>query len=200
MQDVERLDFSKPPSAYEIHWEAADDEDPEGQGEWSWRLVVDDGTTIGTLPEEESEYPWTRVDCVAAAWLHHKTHNDPPGMWTSEDAFGVPPVDGLGCALRRDLTSKVEARAAAWAWHDRRVALIDEMNDVTACPNCYSRDAYTEAIDATTSTQPWCVECDVEMGGLGLSDDEWLAWPDELVIAGGRWLADPNADMPEVLR
>lgn len=66
-------------------------------------------------------------EALAAAWAHYKAHNDPPGMWSGQ-ARGEHP-GGYGYALMEsshehpleaDFERIDDARAAAWAWYDRR--------------------------------------------------------------------------------
>lgn len=152
----------------------------------------------------------TEADALAAAWAHYKTKQDPPGMLVSHK-LKAPALewwaawvflDGSGRCLRVAVGAEAEARAAAWAWHDRRYALAESLHNGTFCPDCHSQDAYVEPIDDKTTTQPWCTECDVEMGSL-FDDDLWpllLAATDEQVAEVERWLRDSTAERPEVLR
>lgn len=114
-------------------------------------------------------------------------------------------VKGIGgrCCLRFRLASDLPLLATMVGDDtDRRHALYGRLHDGTFCPECHSHDAHVEPIDDKTTTQPWCTECDVEMGGL-FDDELWprcLTWSDEQVAEVERWLADSTAEMPEVLR
>lgn len=183
---VTRLDYSKPPPMYRID---------EQDSEWDWScgdpVNPDDGNASFITSEAEA---------LAAAWSHYKGEHDPPGMVVHHVSWWPAALSSQG-PLGGDTTSHAFARAAAWAWYDRRLALADRLDGGTFCPECHSQDAHVEPIDAKTTTQPWCTECDVEMGGL--FDDLWprcLTWSDEQASEVERWLVDSMAEMPEVLR
>lgn len=147
------------------------------------------------------------------AWADFKIHNDPPGLrtrpwgagWVFCCALVVEPTPGPRAVMVDDdgnpYTSQAEARAAAWGWHDRRHELCGLLEDGVWCFECGSDEAHVEAIDDKTCTQPWCTECDVEMGGL--FDDLWprmLTWTDDEVAGVERWRQDSTAEQPAVLQ
>lgn len=125
MTPVPRLDYSKTPSGYgEIRAVGFED------GTF-WSIGHESG--LGFRGGETA-------DVLAAAWVHYKAHNDPPGMcvfvWPREKA-GDPPTawcvalhgqphftaftEPEADACRPDVETQV--RAAAWAWYDRRLVL-----------------------------------------------------------------------------
>lgn len=132
---IQRLDYSKPPPGYLVH-----DLNDDG---WWWRV---DEPEDGCLSPHETE-----GEALAAAWAHHKAHNDPPGLvvfWESDDKHFAPdgdgewhvylgdPVDALigapscwwkRCPAENRQVMEAEARAAAWAWHDCRLALAERL-------------------------------------------------------------------------
>lgn len=65
-QDVERLDFNKPPPGYTISWLT------HSSPEWVFR--VGDHDDFNQYASEDK--------ARLAAWTHHKARHDPPGMWS----------------------------------------------------------------------------------------------------------------------
>jgi hypothetical protein len=75
----------------------------------------------------------TETDALAAAWAHHKAEHDPPGMqvfvWPKEKASDPPTAwcvalrGKVHFAAFEGAEGETTARAAAWAWHDRRRAI-----------------------------------------------------------------------------
>ena len=196
---VERLDFTKPPLGYEVD---LDDDQEVNPGLWTWS--TDGGRTRGAEPQG-AEY-----EALEDAWSHYKGEHDPPGMrvvlgvglW----GFDVFQTRGLWDPSVRDgLWNKAAARAAAWSWYETRLALADKLDRADiACPQCGSREAHSYAIDERTESQPWCTECDVEMGALFDGAEDFLTRllpaSNEQVAEVERWLVDSTAEMPEVLR
>lgn len=144
MTPVPRLDYSKTPSGYgEIRAVGFED------GTF-WSIGHESG--LGFRGGETA-------DVLAAAWVHYKAHNDPPGMcvfvWPREKA-GDPPTawcvalhgqphftaftEPEADACRPDVETQV--RAAAWAWYDRRLAIaagFDALgSDPWPWPECLS--------------------------------------------------------------
>ncbi len=77
---------------------------------------------------------------------------------------------------------EAQARAAAWAWYDRRLAV-------------------TEKLDRARSDAE--AHRGVELRSRPLPPHHWprcLTWPDVQVAEVDRWLVDSAAEMPEVLR
>lgn len=103
---IEMLDYSKPPPGI----------DPRAM------LLAHRGGTWG--PRE-----------IAAAWAEH----DPPGMTvtvdvaTGDDVYWFAPEPPPGhfatCFPGEPVDNEAEARAAAWAWHNRRHALARDIAD-----------------------------------------------------------------------
>lgn len=120
----------------------------------------------------------TEADAIADAWIDCKASNDPPGMQVAGPAGNTTLwswrlLSGAHEAVLWS-RSEAEARAAAWAWYDRRLALHERLR-------CGLGDRLGR--------------CD----GL----DFWpliLSWSDDQVAEVERWLVDSTAEMPEVLR
>lgn len=113
---VERLDYSRPPPGYEIVWSRREGDFGVAVGHW-WRA----GRLWSSEPHGE--------ECltIAAAWAHYKAESDPPGLQTWEghdDAYWRFGVEREGVSRPGAFGEQSEARAAAWAWHDRRHALM----------------------------------------------------------------------------
>ena len=204
MPSVERLDFSKPPSGYR-----------------GLRLV------LAYIDETSQRVPGTDgaksdEEAIAAAWAHFEERNDPQGLtlaWVPDcpthDSLdrgewhivvGGVTVYRLGCIGQgeqlRDgkwVTPHEVARAAAWARYWRLVAVAEAIDALLECQHCDNRKPVTEHFDDGTCSQPWCTECDSEMGGYAAPWPEMLAWSDEQVVAVERWLAE-GGEAPEVLR
>jgi hypothetical protein len=175
---ISKLDFSKPPRG---------------------AVVMDDGD------DEE-----TRAS-IDSAWEEHEVENDPPGMTVTVDPFtgddvywfalDPPPGHFADCLPGEYVDNEADARAAAWGWYKRRLALAEKLYHGVWCPECGSDEAHVEAIDEKTTTQPWCTECDVEMGGV--CDDIWprcLTWTDEQVAEVEAWTGDTSQPQPTVLQ
>lgn len=130
MGDIERLDYSKPPLGYTVGCES-------GQ-QWYWARGPHDSE--GSRGDIEVCHNAT----LAAAWTHYKEGHDPPGMrvigrggelyqWdvllaqqpyvagpeVSPEPWDDPVAHGA---------AKVVVRAAAWTWHDHRLALVERIN------------------------------------------------------------------------
>ncbi len=88
------------------------------------------------------------ADNIADAWSHYKREHDPPGMqvfvWPKEKASDPPTAWCVALrgkvhfaaftepepdACRPD--AETEARAHAWAWHDRRRAIVLDIDEQT---------------------------------------------------------------------
>lgn len=162
---IQRLDYSKPPPGY------------------AW---LDLGLELapGCAP-------------LASAWSHYKASSDPPGLtvaWEPADRCCGP--DGAGDwevtlisptgttevvwwssveakgAVTEIGTVSVAARVAAWAWHDRRLALWRKLEHAEVVTRQYIADDFWPAI---------------------------VSWSDEQVAAAERWLVDSTMELPEVL-
>lgn len=75
---------------------------------------------------------------LALVWSDYKAEDDPPSMWAGQ-ARGEHP-GGYGFALmgtdhehpiEADFERIDDARAAAWVWHDRRRAIITDIDEQT---------------------------------------------------------------------
>lgn len=173
--DIPRLDYSAPPPLF----------DPQLLPQ-NLRLTIETADVWGP-------------NAIAAAWALTKERSDPPGMFVRSDAsspmgdkrstaWGWGPlviINGIQHALLFKVSdhatrpAEPTARAAAWAWYERRLALAE----------CLAGFGDFEA--ARTGSCPWWPVC--------------LFWSDDQVSAVERWMADPAgvdgpAELPEVLR
>jgi len=157
-EGIERLDYTKAPRGYRIDF-----------SEGSWWASDPADQVVEPLGDSADA-------ACAAAWAAYKIHNDPPGM--PVDYVDAPPgwwvyttaAGGLLCLSRHD--AKATARHAAWARHDRRLAL------------------WRKLADAEVLTRQF------------IADDLWpaiLSWSDDQVAEVERWLIDSTAELPEVL-
>lgn len=162
MSDVQRLDYSKPPPGYRV--------EADSLGIWGWE---GGGDCFDSVVGEG--------DARASAWAHYKASNDPPGMWSGQ-ARGEHP-GGYGYALMEsshehpleaDFERIDEARAAAWAWYDRRLALAERLSS-----------GLGDRLGRCDGLVLWPVI---------------LTWSDEQAAEVERWLVDSTAELPEVLR
>jgi hypothetical protein len=131
---IEMLDYSKPPPGYEV---AEDLSVPRVT--WGWCRLEQNGRW-----EADGGFS-SRAEAVAAAWAHCKVKHDPPGCsiglvmsgqgattrgdfvidWGDRQGSSVPAYKGKS----QRAGAYQEARAAAWAWHDRRHALARDIAD-----------------------------------------------------------------------
>lgn len=177
---VALLDYSKPPPGYVCagrFWHKEDIDDTQ--------FLLDSASGFAEAPAMSSCAARIAAG-LAAAWAHYKAHNDPQGMrtrpwglggWVFHFSLSIEPKLGPRTVMVGDdgqpYASEADARAAAWAWHDRRLALADALGMVTMPSSAGVR----------TPFWPRC-----------------LTWPDEQVAEVERWLRDSTAEMPEVLR
>lgn len=124
------LDYSKPPPGYRVD---------EQDGEWDWSVG-------GDVPSDGNAHLiTTEDDALAAAWAHYKAKHDPPGCsiglvmsgqgattrgdfvidWGDRQGSSVPAYKGKA----QRAGAYQEAHAAAWAWHDRRRAIVVDVDD-----------------------------------------------------------------------
>ena len=101
MTPVPRLDYSKPPPGYST---------------WTYK-----GATLYQAPNGEQIGP------RSAAWAHYKAHNNPPGMRSDSYGYGQDTVAQTWWVMHNLEADADAARAAAWAWYDRRLALADRL-------------------------------------------------------------------------
>ena len=185
--DVQRLDYSKPPPEYTAS------EDPKEP-----MCILSDGlyfnSNRGWWRSDGQPLRW---HTIASTWAYYKAHSDPPGMtvaWEPADdccgavgagdwevTLGSP--DGTTMvAWWRTAESKdagaesgalrAAARAAAWAWYDRRLTLLAKLELAEVVTRQY------------------------------IADDLWpaiVSWSDAQVALAERWLVDSTMELPEVL-
>ena len=169
---VQRLDYTLLPLGYTMEEDV--DADDASIGIWFWNSDADEGGRARKFGVECT----TEADAIADAWIDCKASNDPPGMQVAGPAGNTTLwswrlLSGAHEAVLWS-RSEAEARAAAWAWYDRRHALHERLR-------CGLGDRLGR--------------CD----GL----DFWpliLSWSDDQVAEVERWLVDSTAEMPEVLR
>ncbi len=218
---IQRLDYSKPPPGYTVRFEDSSGANGDGPPLW-WYGAPHCLASMGS-----------EAEALAAAWAHYKAHNDPPGMWSGQ-ARGEHP-GGYGYALMEsshehpleaDFERIDDARAAAWAWYDRRLALTSRLDTapgfrVDHCGDCGAenepsdRDRCTVCQRRGTIISTWgraqaerykSHERYTTAAGQRDQDvgpDIWpqsLTWSDAQVVEVERWLVDSTAEMPEVLR
>lgn len=158
MADIARLDFSKPPPLF----------DPQILPQ-NLRLTIETAGAWGP-------------NAIAAAWALTKERSNPPGMETRE--WPGPDKAWIWSVLARPECrgvsgSQSAARAAAWAWYERRLALAERLA------------GFGDFEAARTGSCPWWPAS--------------LFWSDEQVSTVERWMADlagghGPAELPEVLR
>lgn len=136
----------------------------------------------------------SEADGPGRAWAHHRARHDPPGfrvsLWESWSpapaaiSFFAWEFETPGLIVKSEKFGDLaEARAAAWDWYERRLALalrFDLGDEGGARVNPVLQDV-------------------VEAPGWST----WLrilTWTDEQVAEVERWLVDRTAEMPEVLR
>lgn len=174
INDIERLDYSKPPPGYTVDglwWSHPVPPRPRHPH----HIGPDDTRNVAKV---------AAADGLAAAWAHYKNRNDPPGLcitvdpFTGDDEywFAADPAPGVFAATMPGgpAENEAEARAAAWAWYDRRLALAERL-----------RCALGDRLGRCDGLDFWPVI---------------LTWSDEQVAEVERWLVDSTAEMPEVLR
>jgi len=99
---------------------------------------------------------------------------DPDRPWRPGPSASVIAWGYFADAMRGTVPSQAEARAAAWAWHDRRHALAERL-----------RSGLGDRLGRCDGLDFWPVI---------------LTWSDAQVAEVERWLVDSTAEMPEVLR
>jgi hypothetical protein len=125
---AERLDYSKPPPKYTA-----------AGSMWSHPHRTERGGFVDARPV--AMYAAGEAAALAAAWAHYKAEHDPPGFLITGDEEAD--AGGPGCAAwllpdglaavgsavgyHDGYTATADARAAAWAWHDRRHALAGQI-------------------------------------------------------------------------
>ena len=120
---------------------------------------------------------WDDPNVLAAAWDYCRVYFDPPG------AMNCGPL-GLYVTFGPRLP-RMLSRSAAWAWYDRRHALVGQIVTVADLMSCGRAEFEGDP--------------PIEMIRFGM----WprcLAWSDEQVAEVEFWLRDSTAEMPEVLR
>ena len=131
---IDRLDYSKPPRFY---LERSSDPQEEAA------LFAD--------PAYEACYlGMTRGESLLTAWAHYKTISDPPGLTVAayggavfwvHDIADVPLLGPFPCGAATDeVVAANQARAAAWAWYDRRLVLAEKLDHVEAPDEARSVD------------------------------------------------------------
>lgn len=99
-QTVERLDFTGPPPGFKI--------DTRG-----W-------TVVATGRRGWLGFHATGLTPLTYAWSTYKAENDPPGMRSR----GAQVFVGARLVATQNGWTRAQARGAAWAWYERRLALV----------------------------------------------------------------------------
>ncbi len=235
---VERLCYSKPPPGYSAHVLAgASGVNSRGES----RVVPSQHATMPPVTPLKCgrDFDWysTQDASTAAAWVRYKAH-DPPGMWIERvrppeyaprgttSVWWTYYVGGGGLLCLFAKPDEVAARAAAWSWYDRRLALAARLNDEDAdCGACAGEVVPPEALaeheevcisashdvhddgggrcNTCGAELPPCSACGPYHGRRPPCETAWprcLIWPDDQVAEVERWLVDSTAEIPEVLR
>lgn len=103
-------------------------------------------------------------NALSVAWAKYKAENDPPGL----------PLFSSGRVMEW-YGGAAEARAAAWAWYERRLDLAVKLERLAD---------FMLSIGTHTNFNPW---------------PRGLTWTDEQVAGVERWLVG-RGKLPEVLR
>lgn len=226
MDNVERLDFTKPPRGYHIAWST------HGPREWSFTV----GPHFG--PHDDLCNYASEVEVITAAWAWYKARHDPPGMlvegegdhWDWSVLDFEDPVRAVALLTNGDdehQKIREAARAAAWGWYERRLALargveVDPRFRIDHCGGPGSCGAENEP--QTDDRCPTCGKVGTLVSTWGAAqaaryrsgaryttheadqDDGpgvWphcLAWSDDLAAEVEHWRADPAAtELPAVL-
>jgi hypothetical protein len=126
---------------------------------------------------------------LASAWAHYETRHDSPGMtlepyWATVSGSTRWDVQALGQCVAR-FYEEQKARAAAWAWYWRRVALADRVGR-----------------ECSLVTETLFRGHNVGLPSTRVPVEVWpctLTWSEEQVVEVERWLAE-GGETPEVLR
>ena len=123
------------------------------------------------------------AEVVAAAWAHYEREHDPPGLevrtlgagWAVSLRGIIDPGPGIRTVITGPTPwTMAEARAAAWVWYWRRVAVANDLDNLS--------------IRDFAGTPRGCVT----------RWPECLVWLDEQVFTVERWISN-GGDTPEVL-
>lgn len=198
MDDIQRIDYSKPPPGYSAHVLAgASGVNSRGES----RVVPSQHATMPPVTPLKCgrDFDWysTQDASTAAAWAYHKAHNYPPGLRVSYvlTVGWIVMVEEPKRLHIHTEVSAASARTAAWAWHDRRLTLAAKLDVALIVDD--------EPFKGQT------IRTVVPAGEARHFDGEqrpyaaWpciLTWSDEQVSSAERWLLDSTAEMPEVLR
>ena len=140
---IERLDYTKAPPRYRLV------RDVDGF------LFIDASGKRHASAMHNLGGDWREDFALARAWAQYKREHDPPGMrtrpwggggWAVCYRLGVEQVPGPRSVIVQDdgsmWASETDARAAAWAWYDRRLAIaagFDALgSDPWPWPECLS--------------------------------------------------------------
>ena len=165
-QPIARLDRTQPPPGYTL---------TPSCGVW----VAD---KRGDLIREADSFD-DEADARAAAWDHYEREHDPPGLevrtlgagWAVSLRGIIDPGPGIRTVITGPTPwTMAEARAAAWVWYWRRVAVANDLDNLS--------------IRDFAGTPRGCVT----------RWPECLVWLDEQVFTVERWISN-GGDTPEVL-
>jgi hypothetical protein len=170
-QETAWLDYTKTPPRYELGNRADEDDrlviSDEGEElvsfraggitPWAWNDPT--GLSMDSCGDADSQ-----DEALSAAWAHYKAEHDPPGMqvfvWPKEKASDPPTAwcvalrGKVHFAAFEGAEGETTARAAAWAWHDRRRAIAYDIYSRT----CGGKALTVLMAAALTWTDAECAE------------------------------------------
>lgn len=161
MQDIERLDFSKPPPGY-----MGPDENTM-RCCWHMSAPADDYfSACQDTPQE----------ALVHAWAHYQERHDPPRFLVSDDGEGhaawlLP--DGLttnDVEYNPGYATEAEARAAAWAHYKARLTLAERVESLLLAPGVAAEVVaeswpccLTWSNEQAAAVERWLVDSTAEM-------------------------------------
>lgn len=150
---IERLDYSKPPPGYVVEETPADERHEP-------HLVARAHCDVAYAERR------TLQEALAAAWVHYRNRNDPPGMRVIGTGDGDQTFAGVRhfflshTGIDDNASARREARAAAWSWHDRRHAIAGRLTLQDAWPRCLRwTDAECDQVDRWIANGEETPEC-----------------------------------------
>lgn len=123
-QETAWLDYTDAPPMYDIGPDTCDN-----AGGWFWIRGPQNGEG------DRGDIGSTEANVLADAWSHYKQDHDPPGMRVDMGIgvwrFAWKVRHGEWSNINNPMWNLADARAAAWAWHDRRRAIVIDIDEQT---------------------------------------------------------------------